>query len=81
MKNLLLAFVLSFSLFGMSFINVRYAEPNAALAVAPTPRPTQTPVPRSCPIGATAKCKDGTCSYSQNRRGTCSYHGGVAEWY
>jgi chromosome segregation ATPase len=32
------------------------------------------------PEGASAKCRDGTYSYSQNRRGTCSHHGGVAEW-
>ncbi|SDX71981.1 Protein of unknown function [Amycolatopsis xylanica] len=36
--------------------------------------------PGSSPSGATAKCKDGTYSYSQNRRGTCSGHGGVATW-
>ncbi|MEA2701923.1 MAG: hypothetical protein QOE22_632 [Candidatus Parcubacteria bacterium] len=30
--------------------------------------------------GASAECRDGTCSFSQNRRGTCSHHGGVAEW-
>jgi hypothetical protein len=29
----------------------------------------------------TAKCNDGTYSYSRNHRGTCSWHGGVAEWY
>jgi type IV secretory pathway VirB6-like protein len=32
------------------------------------------------PAGATARCRDGTYSFSQHRRGTCSYHGGVAEW-
>jgi hypothetical protein len=32
------------------------------------------------PAGATAKCRDGTYSFSQSRRGTCSWHGGVAEW-
>jgi hypothetical protein len=32
------------------------------------------------PSGATAKCRDGTFSFSQSRRGTCSWHGGVAEW-
>lgn len=32
------------------------------------------------PPGATAKCRDGTYSFSQSRRGTCSHHGGVAEW-
>ena len=30
--------------------------------------------------GATARCKDGTYSYSKHRQGTCSHHGGVAEW-
>jgi uncharacterized protein YraI len=33
------------------------------------------------PAGATARCRDGTYSFSQHRRGTCSHHGGVAEWY
>lgn len=30
--------------------------------------------------GATAKCKDGTYSHSQHHTGSCSHHGGVAEW-
>lgn len=34
----------------------------------------------SAPAGATAQCGDGTYSFSQSRRGTCSHHGGVAEW-
>lgn len=28
----------------------------------------------------TARCGDGTYSYSAHRRGTCSHHGGVAQW-
>jgi hypothetical protein len=39
--------------------------------------------PESCsaaPQGATAQCADGTYSFSQSRRGTCSHHGGVAKW-
>lgn len=32
------------------------------------------------PAGATAQCEDGTYSFSQSRRGTCSGHGGVATW-
>ncbi|MFA0805544.1 DUF3761 domain-containing protein, partial [Acinetobacter baumannii] len=32
------------------------------------------------PSNATAKCRDGTWSFSLNRRGTCSGHGGVANW-
>lgn len=34
----------------------------------------------TAPSGATAKCGDGTYSFSQSRRGTCSSHGGVAVW-
>ncbi|MEI9899153.1 MAG: DUF3761 domain-containing protein [Hyphomicrobium sp.] len=30
--------------------------------------------------GASANCRDGTYSFSQSRRGTCSHHGGVAAW-
>ncbi len=32
------------------------------------------------PAGATAHCGDGSYSFSQHHRGTCSHHGGVAEW-
>ncbi len=32
------------------------------------------------PAGATARCRDGTYSFSQSRRGTCSHHVGVARW-
>lgn len=34
----------------------------------------------SPPAGATAECRDGTYSFSQSRRGTCSHHGGVKRW-
>lgn len=40
-------------------------------------RPVQSQRP---PAGATAQCRDGTYSFSQSRRGTCSHHGGVARW-
>jgi Protein of unknown function (DUF3761)/Glucodextranase, domain B len=40
-------------------------------------RPEQSP---TVPAGATAKCEDGTYSFSESRSGTCSHHGGVAEW-
>lgn len=32
------------------------------------------------PQGATAQCRDGSYLFSQHRRGTCSRHGGVANW-
>jgi len=43
----------------------------------PSPQQTQDNQP---PAGATARCRDGTFSFSRSRSGTCSHHGGVAEW-
>ena len=36
--------------------------------------------PASDPSGATAKCRDGSYSYSRHASGTCSHHGGVLRW-
>ncbi len=36
--------------------------------------------PSGAPAGATARCEDGTYSFSESRSGTCSHHGGVSEW-
>lgn len=41
------------------------------------PRPRHS---NSVPSGASAQCRDGTYSFSQSRRGTCSHHGGVSRW-
>jgi hypothetical protein len=41
------------------------------------PRPQQA---AAAPAGATTRCSDGDYSFSQHRRGTCSGHGGVAQW-
>ena len=35
---------------------------------------------KTVPAGATAQCNDGSYSFSQNSRGTCSHHGGVRRW-
>jgi hypothetical protein len=35
---------------------------------------------KSAPSGASAKCGDGTYSFSKHQQGTCSHHGGVAQW-
>ena len=43
------------------------------------PSPTRTTDGKP-PAGATAHCRDGTFSFSRTRQGTCSHHGGVAEW-
>ncbi|WP_322015766.1 DUF3761 domain-containing protein [Paraburkholderia sp. J12] len=32
------------------------------------------------PEGASARCRDGTYSFSRHHSGTCSHHGGVAQW-
>jgi hypothetical protein len=51
----------------------------AKTATATKSAPTAT-ASNTDPTGATAKCKDGTYSKSQHHSGTCSSHGGVAEW-
>jgi hypothetical protein len=33
---------------------------------------------RAAPVGYSAQCRDGTWSFSEHHRGTCSHHGGVA---
>ena len=43
------------------------------------PSPTRT-ADGQPPPGASATCRDGTFSFSRHRQGTCSHHGGVAEW-
>ncbi len=49
----------------------------AALALASA---TASADPAGAPAGATARCRDGTYSFSQHRSGTCSRHQGVAAW-
>jgi hypothetical protein len=62
--------------------------PTVPPPITPTPtafsEPTQATMQSgdaSVPVGATAKCADGTYSFSQHRSGTCSHHGGVVQWY
>src|SRR2546427_11616197 len=70
----------------MSTLHLRRAR-RAALGLAalallyPHPVTAQQPEPASsAPPGATARCRDGTYSFSRHRSGTCSHHGGVAVW-
>ena len=65
--------------------------PSPMARQAAAPRTTMAPAPRAstgaaantaavAPGQATARCRDGTLSYSQHRSGSCSRHGGVAAW-
>ena len=68
--------------------------PTPAIVVRQPPPPPEIYVPRPLPppappynrettlpsVTATALCNDGTVSYSANRQGTCSHHGGVDKW-
>ena len=53
--------------------------PAAASKAAPAAKSTAT-AGNTDPTGATAKCKDGTYSKSKHHEGSCSHHGGVAEF-
>jgi len=54
--------------------------PKARTAAAPAKSSTPTAADPSSPEGATARCKDGTYSHSQQHAGACSHHGGVGQW-
>jgi len=53
--------------------NGTYVNSAGNIVCIPVESPTVT-------AGATARCVDGTYSFSESRSGTCSHHGGVAEW-
>src|SRR5438477_1449372 len=58
--------------FGLAAVSALHAY------TLPAQQPQQ-PIPPA-PTGATARCRDGTYSFSKHRSGTCSHHGGVAMW-
>lgn len=55
------------------------------IATPPAPTPAapvqQAPAAPGHPAGATALCNDGTFSYSAHHQGSCSHHGGVAQFF
>jgi uncharacterized protein YraI len=56
-------------------------RPSSGYYVNVDGRRVQSPVfADSAPSGASALCRDGSYSFSQHRRGTCSHHGGVSTW-
>jgi hypothetical protein len=58
---------------GSECTNGTYENSAGNIICKPEESPTQ-------PAGATARCEDGTFSFSESRSGTCSHHGGVSEW-
>jgi hypothetical protein len=64
------------------------STPTKTTAASPSPTTTTTTSSGSVagksettdPTGAIAKCKDGLYSHSKTHTGTCSRHGGVAQW-
>ena len=56
-------------------------SPKKSIGGYDAPAVNKKSIPAVNPSGATARCGDGTLSYSAHRRGTCSHHGGVAQWF
>jgi len=68
-----------------SLIEVSPTKEETKTTPSPTPELTKPVYYNSnnnnnVPNGATARCNDGTYSFSQNHQGTCSYHNGVKDW-
>jgi Protein of unknown function (DUF3761) len=55
-------------------------RPPAAAPTLVAVAPAQDPMQVLRAQGISAICNDGTPSFSQSRRGTCSHHGGVSVW-
>lgn len=54
--------------------------PEQQSVTAPAKGPKPAVVPDAVESGATARCQDGTFSHSKQHSGSCSRHGGVAQW-
>ncbi|MEH4990137.1 DUF3761 domain-containing protein [Enterobacter asburiae] len=56
------------------------SSPAPVSSKEPKSAPTSAVVPNAVESGATARCKDGSFSHSKQHSGSCSRHGGVAQW-
>ena len=86
-KSLQLTFIVSLSLCIITGCTSSSTPSNAPIAPSATwltknsnTTATLSTTTPSVGQGATARCRDGSYSFSQSRRGTCSHHGGVSEW-
>ncbi len=55
-------------------------KPASVPVMTKEPKSLPATVPNTVEPGATARCKDGSFSHSKQRGGSCSRHGGVAQW-
>jgi len=78
-KSILAGLVSIMVLVALSFPSVQVFAASPA-SLQPSPISVSAHVKKVYPPGVTAVCKDGTYSYSQYRRGTCSRHHGVKIW-
>jgi Protein of unknown function (DUF3761) len=56
------------------------AAPPAATQRSSPPPSRSAPAAKAAPGQPTAKCKDGSMSFSTHHSGACSHHGGVGQW-
>ena len=69
-----------FACWGHGGIETWFAD-RAAVPPPMTSNAPARPAPAENAQNATARCKDGTLSFSKTHSGTCSHHGGVAQWF
>lgn len=66
------------------FVKKQNQPPVPEQKPAPVPAKESKSLPATVPDavepGATARCKDGSFSHSKQHSGSCSRHGGVAQW-
>lgn len=78
--TLILTLLLAYATPVVSTINLHHLSTIEADSVKKKVKKPKEEPKREHPASASAICRDGTYSYSRSRRGTCSHHGGVAQW-
>lgn len=65
---------------GMLPVSEQRSVPAPVPAKGAQSAPTSAVAPKTAEPGATARCQDGTFSHRKQHSGSCSRHGGVAQW-